>query len=66
MCGIRSGSNLIILHVANWFSEHHLLKGFPGSSDGKQSAFKAGDLGLIPGSEDPLLEGMANHSSILA
>ena len=25
--------------------------GFPGGSDGKESAYKAGDLGLIPGSE---------------
>ena len=24
-------------------------KSFPGGSDGKQSAFNAGDLGLIPG-----------------
>ena len=26
------------------------LEGFPGGSDGKESACKAGDLGLIPGS----------------
>ena len=26
-----------------------LLKGFPGISDGKESACNAGDLGLIPG-----------------
>ena len=25
------------------------IGGFPGSSDGKESAFNAGDLGLIPG-----------------
>ena len=29
---------------------HTLLKGFPGGSDGKESACGAGDLGLIPGS----------------
>ena len=42
--------------------------GFPGGSDGKESACNAGDLGLIPGLgwEDPLEEGMATHSSILA
>ena len=40
--------------------------GFPGGSDGKESAHNAGDLGLIPGSEDPLEMGMATHSSILA
>ena len=38
--------------------------GFPGGSDGKESAFSVGDLDLIPGWEDPL-EGMATHSSIL-
>ena len=38
----------------------------PGGSDGKVSACSAGDLGSIPGSEDPLEEGMATHSSILA
>ena len=40
--------------------------GFAGGSDGKESACHAGDLGLIPGWEDPLEEGMATHSSILA
>ena len=29
-------------------------KGFPSSSDGKESTCKAGDLGLIPAQEDPL------------
>ena len=45
--------------------------GFPGGSDGKESACNAGDLGLIPGFdpwvwEDPLEQGRATHSSILA
>ena len=31
--------------------------GFPGDSDGKKSAYKAGDLGLIPGSGRPPGEG---------
>ena len=35
---------------------------FPGGSDGKESACNAGDLGW----KDPLEEGMAIHSSILA
>ncbi|XP_070239418.1 large neutral amino acids transporter small subunit 3 isoform X6 [Bos indicus] len=35
-------------------------------SDGKESTCKAGDLGSIPGGKDPLEEGMATHSSILA
>ena len=36
--------------------------GLLGGSDGKESACNAGDLGW----EDPLEEGMATHSSILA
>ena len=38
----------------------------PGGSDGKESACNAGDLGLIPGWEDPLEKEKATHSSILA
>ena len=40
--------------------------GFPGGSEVKASAYNAGDLGSIPGWEDPLEKGMAPHSSILA
>ena len=40
--------------------------GFPGGSDGKESACHEGDMGSILGWEDPLEEGMATHSSILA
>ena len=57
-------------------SEYHFLLlcfdvvltclGFPGSSDGKESACNVGDLGSNPVSEDPLEKGMATHSSILA
>ena len=36
--------------------------GFPGGSDGKEPACNVGDLGW----EDPLEEGMATHSNILA
>ena len=39
---------------------------FPGGSDGKVSACNAGDLGSIPGQEDPLNKEMPTHSSILA
>ena len=48
------------------------MSGFPGGSEGKESACSAGDLGLVPGLgrcldwEDPLEKGMATHSSILA
>ena len=39
---------------------------FPGGSNGKESACNVGHLGSIPSWEDPLEEGMATHSSILA
>ena len=37
-----------------------------GGSDGKESAFNAGDVGLIPGLGRSPGEGNATHSSILA
>ena len=43
-----------------------LLKGFPGVSDGKESACNAGDLGLNPGSGRFPGEGKAIQASILA
>ena len=56
---------------------HHILlfsiflisnqkKHIPSASEGKEPACNAGDPGSIPGLEDPLEEGMATHSSILA
>ena len=42
------------------------LSGPSGGSDGKQSASRAGNPGLIPGSGDPLEKETATHSSILA
>ena len=39
-----------------------IIMGFPGGSDGKESACNAGDLGW----EDPLEKTMAIHPSILA
>ena len=39
--------------------------GLPGGSDGKDSACSAEDPGSL-GGEDPLEEGLATHSSILA
>ena len=38
----------------------------PGGSDGEESAYDAGDLGLIPGLEDPLEKRKATHFNILA
>ena len=43
-----------------------ILQGFPGGSDGKESACNAGDVGLILSQENPLEEEMATHSTILA
>ena len=43
-----------------------VFSGFPGGSDSKESACSAGDLGSVPGLEDPLKKEMATHSSILA
>ena len=40
--------------------------GFPGGSDGKESACNAGDPGLIHGLGRSPGEGKATHSSILA
>ena len=40
--------------------------GFPGGSDGKESACSAGDPGSYLGQEDPLKKQMATHCSILA
>ena len=41
-------------------------EGFLGGSAGEESACNVGDLGSIPGWEDPLEKRMATHSSILA
>ena len=40
--------------------------GFPGGSDGKETTCSVGDLGSIPGLDNPLGKEMATHSSILA
>ena len=38
------------------------LMGFLGGSDSNESACNSGDLGSIPGSGNPLENGMATHS----
>ena len=40
--------------------------GFPSGSAGKESACSVGDLGSVPGWDNPLEKGKAAHSSILA
>ena len=48
-----------------WTWVLRLREGFPGGSNGKESACNAGDMDSIPGSgrEDPLEKGMATHTS---
>ena len=46
--------------------ENRISQGFPGGSDGKESACNAGDQGSIPGWGRSPEEGNGNHSSILA
>ena len=54
--------NLKVVGSSPTFSES---LGFTGSSDGKESACNAGNLGSIPGWGRSLEEGSATHSSIL-
>ena len=42
------------------------FRGFPGGSEGKESAYSVGDWVQSLGWEDPLEKGMAIHSNILA
>ena len=61
--------HLSFLHAFWWLdsaflfsAKYYSLKGFPGGSDGNESAYSSGDLGW----EDFLEKGMETHSSILA
>ena len=49
-----------------WETIWHYLDIFPGASDGKESACKAGGPGLFPGLGSSLEKGMTTHSSVLA
>ena len=53
-------------HLCQIIVTHLCLIVFPGGSDGKASTCNAGDLGSIPGLENPLEKEMATHSSTLA
>ena len=67
-----STSQLTVLHQKKreekrLLNDHQLsLQGFPGGSDGKESVCNSETPVLSLGPEDPLEEGMATHSSILA
>ena len=70
--GLESSMDCIVHGVAKSptrLSDFHLHSGslnFHGSSDAKESACNAGNPSSIPGSEDPLEEEIATHSSNLA
>ena len=49
-----------------WIKDMQVVICFPGGSAGKETTCNAGDLGSIPGGENPLEKGRATHSSILA
>ena len=62
----RVGHNWATNTRLTFFWALHYFLGFPGGSDGKESACNEGDLGLIPGLGRSPAEGHGNHSSILA
>ena len=57
---------IYLFFVFHSFPYPMCFMGFPGGSDGKESACNAGDLGLIPGSGRSPGEGTATQSSSLA
>ena len=54
-----------MFHVKGQINTFQASVSFPGGSDGKESAGKAGDLGSSLGREDPLEKEMATHSRVL-
>ena len=54
LCAKDGGGHFIVLFPYNY------LLGYPGGSDGKESACNAGDLGSIPGLERSPGEGKGN------
>ena len=63
--GVR-GLDLLLLEMQNPTMECSRRRGFPGGSDGKESACNAGDMGSIPGSGLSPGEGNGNPLNILA
>ena len=59
-------SPFIIFGGIKTLMDHSSLMGFPGGSDGKESACNGETQVPSLGREDPLEKGMATHSSILA
>ena len=64
---LSSHSFLLGVRVSLDQKTPEIFRSFPGSSVSQKSTCSPGDQGSIPlGWEDPLKQGMANHSSILA
>ena len=71
LCEAPSKATEILIHffhTPSVFSQFYLWDLFSGGSDSQESTCNAGDQTWVPalGQEDPLEEGMATHSSILA
>ena len=64
--GKKGESVLLEIAFVEVFSMLTYLEGFSSGSEGKESSCNEGDLVWSLGWEDPLEEGMATHSSILA
>ena len=56
----------MINNIHSYLKTTYTSLSFPDSSIGKESTCNAGDLGSIPGWENPLEKVKATHSSILA
>ena len=61
LCPKLKSNDQLLNTIDNFRS--YFVKIHTSGSDSKESACSAGDLDLIPGSEDPLEKGMAVHSS---
>ena len=66
MTSVFPWQNSISLCPASFCTPRSNLPVTPGGSDGKASAYNAGELGSIAGWEDLLEKEMVTHSSILA
>ena len=67
-CDLARMTQLVYTRTTVWIWVHW-APGFRGSSVDKEPTSTSrvvGNVGLIPGQEDPLEEGMAAHSSIFA
>ena len=62
----RTGECILLQFFKEQLKRSRGLPQWLGSKDFAYSAGDAGVMGSVPGSEDPLEEGMATHSSILA